>query len=165
MHDSSRREILRWYRCMQQIWIQAGLLGGLLVISGCSSIVIILNEPGQGGWVFFGILLVLAGAYLLIAGFRAGIGVALDGALVRSMYGRTYWIPWPEIDHFSIVRRSGTGGGHYTVIAVIFVNSREPLHVDACTLALWGNDRTKANLKMDALLNALENERGGVPNP
>jgi hypothetical protein len=143
---------------MRTIRIYAGWLGGLTIFGSCSLIVISLSEPGEGGWAFVGVLIVFAGAYLLIAGFRAGIGVARDGVLVRSMSGRTRWISWPEIDHFGIiVRQGGEGYGESAVIAVVFVDNRKPLHVSACTLGSWEKVRTKT--QMDALQDALENER------
>ena len=60
VHSSSRREILRWYRSMQQVWIQSRLLGTLVIIGGGSFIALYLNAPGQGNWAYVGALIVVA---------------------------------------------------------------------------------------------------------
>jgi hypothetical protein len=165
MHDPPRRQILRWYRCTQTIWLSAGLPGGLAVIAGGAALALNLSDPRQRGWWWLGALFVLAGAYLLISGFRAGIGVARDGVLIRSMTGRTRWISWPQIDRFTIIRRRGARGGQVAVIAVTFTENRKPLLVDSCAFRPWGKDWTKTNRKIGALQDGLETARAGIPNP
>lgn len=164
VHNFSRREKLRWYRCKQAIWQNAGVVGGLGVIGGGLMLAAALSGS-QRTWWWFGAVVLLASAYVLITGFRAGIGVGHNGVLVRSMLGRSRWMLWPEIERFSIVRRRVPRGGQVAVIAVIFVDSRKPLLADACALERWGKDWTKVNLKMGAIQNALENARGGIPGP
>jgi hypothetical protein len=163
MPDSSRREKLHWYRCMEAIWMNAGVIGGLAIIAGGLSIAIgVLGGPRQLVGLWVGALALLFAAYILIAGFRAGIGVGRDGVRVRSMWGWGRWIPWPDIERFAVIRRRVPRGGQMAVIAVIFVESRKPSLVYACSREPWGRSWTRTNLKMSALQNALENAREGT---
>ena len=118
VHRSSRREILRWYRSMQQVWIQVRLLGTLFILGGASFIALTLKGPSQGNWAYVGALIAVIGVYVLVAGFHSGVGVARDGVLVRSNLGRTNWIPWPEIEKFEIVSPPNWRGD-YRAIAVV----------------------------------------------
>lgn len=169
MKDSSRREYRHWYRCQQAIWTSTGLLGGLCVIIGASLIAISVNNPHQRGWWWPSVLFLPAGAYLVIAGLRSGIGVGRDGVLVRSMFGPSRSIPWSGIKEFSVYRR--TRNRPTTMIAVNYVENRKPLLVESCSLQPWWGEKswTKINRRMsamqNALQNALENARGGVPSP
>lgn len=164
MPESSHRGSLHWYRSMEAIWMNAGVIGGLLVVVGGLFLAIgVFGGPRQRIGLWLGGLLLLLSAYVLMAGFRAGIGVGRDGVLVRSMWGRSRWIPWPAIERFSVVRRRIPRGGRVAVIAVTFVENREPLFVAACAREPWGKTWTRTNLKMGTLLNALENARLSVP--
>jgi hypothetical protein len=111
--------------------------------------------------VYVGIPFVLVGVYLLIACFRAGVGVGRDGVLIRSMSGGTEWIPWSEIEQFSIVRRRYRGGP-YASVTVIFVDNRKPVFIDACSAAPRRKGWTEANLTLGALQTALENARAAT---
>src|ERR1700743_983335 len=130
---------------MQQVWIQARLLGTLVIICGGSFIAISVNAPGQGNWAYVGALIVVAGVYLLVAGFHSGIGMARDGVLVRSNLGRTNWIPWPEVEKFEIVSPPNWIGD-YRAIAVVR-RGKGPLIADACAYIPWSK-WTESNRKI-----------------
>jgi hypothetical protein len=142
---------------MQQVWIQVRLLGTLVIICGGFSIAISLNGPGEGNWAYVGGLFLLAGVYVFVAGFHAGIGVARDGVLVRSNLGRARWIPWPEIEKFEIVSPPNWRGD-YRAMAVVR-RGKGPLIADACAYRPWSK-WTESNRKiLQDILRALEDER------
>jgi hypothetical protein len=148
---------------MQQVWIQARLLGTIIIICGGYFIAISLNEPGQGNWAYVGALIVVTGVYLLFAGFHSGIGVARDGVLVRSNLGRTNWIPWPEIEKFEIVSPPNWIGD-YRAIAVVR-RGKSPLIADACAYIPWSKWTESSRKILQDLLRALEDERVTAQRP
>jgi hypothetical protein len=159
---TSRREILHWHRSMQQVWMQPRLLGILAIIGGAYFFAIYLNAPGQGNWAYVGVLMVVAGFYLLVASIRSGIGVARDGVLVRSTLGRARWIPWPEIEKFEIITPPHWRGD-YRAIAVVR-RGKSPLIADACAYIPWSK-RTADRKTLRDLLRALEDERIAAQGP
>lgn len=160
MH-SPHRGNLRWYR--NRVGVLNTAEGGPWIAGAAAVAVGLLFavetlEGQHPAAVYVGIPFALVGVYLSIAGFRAGVGVGRDGVLIRSMSGGTEWIPWSEIEQFSIIRRRARGD-LYASVAVVFVDNRKPVFINACSAAPRRKDWTKANLKLGALQTALENAR------
>jgi hypothetical protein len=152
MHNRSRKEVLRWYRCKPGIWAETGLAGCFFLAFGLFLFGLAVAQANATGLIVSGLITVLS-AFMLAVGFRAGIGVSAEGVLVRSLFGRRRWASWSEIERFAIVKPPGWKGGR--AIAVMLVD-RRPLIVDGC---INGFETKRSRSRLPDLLRTLEDER------
>jgi hypothetical protein len=131
------------------IWTQAGVVGGVLILLGGP--VTVFSAVAGHAWPLFGIFLPFTawGLLILVAGFRAGLGICRDGVLIRQMwFPGVRWVPWTEIQRFDVVPKNDRGGKWMSIVVVLA--DRKPLPVDACSSYGW---------EIPTMLGALENER------
>jgi hypothetical protein len=148
---------LRWYRHPSGMWWLTGMVcAWFFVFAGMFAAVGAGSAAARWALAPAGAL-AGAGAWLLLAGLRSGIGLGDAGVRVRNLAGLTRWVPWPEVARFEVICPPRWDGEVYAV-AVVRRDGRR-LFTAGCFLVGRRRSRELLQARAAEIAAVLETER------